>query len=59
MTDTADITPRNVELERADAAKQVIERAVKKIEGHTVKSESYRKALKLAARLVREALFPD
>lgn len=58
MTEVADIT-RRVELERADAMRAVIERAVKRIQEHKVKGESYRKALKLAVRLVREALHSD
>lgn len=58
MNDAADLD-RRVALERADAMREVIDRAVKRIENHQVKGESYRKALKLAARLVREALFVD
>lgn len=58
MTDTAE-HHRRIELERADAMRSVIERAVKRIEGHTVKGESYRKALKLAVRLVRESLIVE
>jgi hypothetical protein len=59
MSDSAGYDQRIVEWARRDAAQEAIERAVKRIEGYTVKSESYRKALKLAARLVREALIVD
>lgn len=48
---------RRIELERADAAKKALEDAVKRIEGHSIKAETYRKALKLAVRLIRECAF--
>jgi hypothetical protein len=53
MTDqTADIT-RRVELERNEAARQALEAAACKLELITNISEPYRKALKMAARLIR------
>lgn len=50
---------RVIELERADAAKNALERAVKRIEGYKIRGETYRKALKLAVRLIREVNFVD
>lgn len=50
---------RRIELERADAKRVALEDAVKRIEGHIVRGESYRKALKLAVRLVRQAFVSD
>lgn len=61
MTDTAEgiTSQRVIELERADAERQALERAVKRIEAHTVKGETYRKALKLAVRLIREVAYSN
>lgn len=48
---------RRIELERADAARKALESAVKSIQGHKIRGETYRKALKLAVRLIREVAF--
>lgn len=56
MSDTAEgiTSQRVIELERADAVRQALERAANHLETRTGDSEPYRKALKLAARLIRD-----
>lgn len=44
---------RIIELERADAARSVLEQAAQKLEGYAT-NELYSKVLKKAARLIRE-----
>ena len=53
MTDTAEHHRRIVELERADAAREALEKAAQKLEKYGT-NELYRKALQLGARLIRE-----
>jgi len=51
------ITPRQVELERADAARKIIEEAVKQIEQDNC-NPVYKQALNRAIRIIRK-LKPD
>ena len=52
MSDIMDLD-RRIILERADAAREALESAARKIEGQQYESETYQKALKAAARLIR------
>jgi hypothetical protein len=47
---------RRIQLERADAAKQALDRGIQKIKNYKVKSELYRKALKTSVRLLLEEM---
>lgn len=54
MIDTADITQRTIELERADAARKARDSCIERLKSHEVKSEPYRKAFKRAIRLLMD-----
>ena len=45
---------RRIELERADAERQAFERAAQAVEACATGGEAYRKALKMAAGLIRK-----